>query len=650
MEELTYADRVRLLLSGSYWGNNDLDGRVYSFSVSDGPLGLRTARSKDDGGAAGVYPSVAYPCSAVLSSTFDLGLAEEMGRCLADDAIEKGVDVLLGPGLNLKRLPIAGRNFEYFSEDPLLSGLFAKHYVIGVQAGHVGATIKHYCANNLEYCRHFASSEVDDQTLHELYLRAFFIALEAQPAMVMTSYNLVNGVRMSENGPLIKELRQQGFEGVVVTDWEACKDAKKTIESGTDMIFPFNPERKKEIEDIAAFSLIPEGLVKENSDRVLNLARACESNKSLQKIAYSEEKRSEVALQIAEEGMVLLKNDGVLPLDPKSKVLFTGSPCRDYYRGEGSSRVETARPFLTLDEAYAKFGGTGDYLRSTYFELMSPWMNRLSCPNASEVAKSSEGYEATVIAVGDEPGVESEFYDRESIKLSSCQEQMILDVARHAKKTVVLVYAGSAIDMSGWIDAVDAVLFVGFAGERANEAAAKILLGQVNPSGHLSETFPLKLSDVPAYQSPRDSFAIRYAEKEMVGYRYFQGGRRVLFPFGYGLSYSEFSYADLTIQSRIDAVQVAFRIANISGVKGAAVPQVYVLSPKGEAYELKGFARVELDGGEEKAVGIAIPWRYLTAYRDGAWIKEAGTYRLYVGSHVDDMALTGNFEEGEQTW
>ena len=647
MEELSYAERVRLLLAGSFWGNDDLDGKVYAFSVSDGPLGLRTARSKDDGGAAGVYPSVAYPCAAVLSSTWDLALAEEVGKCLAYDAIDKGVDILLGPGLNIKRLPIAGRNFEYFSEDPLLSGLFAKHYVLGVQSEHLGATIKHYCANNLEYCRHYASSDVDEKTLHELYLRGFFIALEANPAMVMTSYNLVNGVRMSENGQLINELRDQGFNGVIVTDWEACKYAKKTIESGTDMIFPYNPERKKEIETIANCRSVNEDLVKDSSDRVLRLAQTCKENKSLQKPLYSEKKRSNTALKVAEEGMVLLKNNGVLPLNCQSRVLFTGSPCRDYYRGEGSSRVESDLPFLGLDEAYAQLCGQGEYIRSTYFELMSPWMNRLSAPNISEVAKAARGYEATVIAVGDEPGVESEFYDRESIKLSSCQEQMILDIAKHAQKTVVLVYAGSAIDMSGWIDAVDAVLFVGFAGERANEAAAEILLGIVNPSGHLTETFPLNLTDVPAYQSPRDSFHIQYAEQAKVGYRYFQNGRSVLFPFGFGLSYSEFAYSDLTIQSDSQNLVARFNVKNVSEVAGTAVPQLYVLSPLGEAYELKGFAREKLEGGEQKKAEIVVPWRYLTRFHDGAWVKEKGTYRLYIGSHVEDMALMASFEEGE---
>ena len=647
MADLSYDEGVRLLLAGSFWGNDDLGGKVYAFSVSDGPLGLRTARSKDDGGAAGVYPSVAYPCAAVLSSTWDLALAEEVGKCLAYDAIDKGVDILLGPGLNIKRLPIAGRNFEYFSEDPLLSGLFAKHYVLGVQSEHVGATIKHYCANNLEYSRHFASSEIDDKTLHEIYLRGFFIALEAEPSMVMTSYNLVNGVRMSENGQLIAELRKEGFKGVIVTDWEACKDAKKTIESGTDMIFPFNPERKKEIEAIVAGHLVDKGLVKESSERVLRLAEFCQNNKTLQKAVYPVEKRLGIALKVAEKGMVLLKNNGVLPLKKDCKVLFTGSPCRDYYRGEGSSRVESDRPFLGLDEAYAQLGGKGEYLRSTYFELMSPWMNRLAAPNISEVAKAAERYEVTVIAVGDEPGVESEFYDRESIKLSACQEQMIIDVAKHAHKTVVLVYAGSAIDMSGWIDSVDAVLFVGFAGERANEAAARILLGLTNPSGHLTETFPLDLTDVPAYQSPRDSFHIQYAEQEKVGYRYFQNGQPVLFPFGFGLSYSEFAYADLTIHSDSKNLIARFSVRNLSNVPGTAVPQLYVRSPKGEAYELKGFARVELEGGVQKEVEIVVPWRYLTRFRDGAWVKERGTYRLYVGSHVDDLALPGEFKEGD---
>lgn len=643
LKTLSYEEKVRLLMAETYWGNHSLGGKVYAFTVSDGPVGLRCSKNIKEGGENGCYPAVAYPSMQMLAQTWDVGLAREMGQCLADDCIARGVDILLAPGINLKRMPSAGRNFEYLSEDPFLAGTLAKAYVEGVQEKHVGATVKHYCANNLEYCRHYASSEVDERTLRELYLRAFEIAVEAQPYMVMTSYNLVNGVRMAANRELLEILRREfGFEGVVVTDWEACKNAYESIMAGTTMIFPYNTDRARELDAIAERRSVPEEIVDDAAARVLRLAERCEANRALQKIERTEEERSAVALKIAEEGIVLLKNNGVLPLRAEASVLMTGAPCRVYYAGEGSSKVVLRKPFEGLDAAYVRLGGRAEYCRSTYFELMTPWMNRLCGADIPVCCARAAEADVTVIAVGNEPGVESEFYDRERITLSRVEEQTIADIAAHAKKTVVVVYAGAPVDMSAWIDRVDAVVWGGFGGENASEAIAKVLLGLVNPSGRLAETFPLRLEDVPAEHSYRDSFVIRYEEGLRVGYRHFEAEHApVRFPFGFGLSYSEFAYSDLAVRREGDRLKVAFCIKNVSDRDGKETAQVYV-GACGEVAGLKGFAKLFLKAHEVRRVEVEVPVRSLRSYVGGTWQLAAQTYRVAVGKNAREIVLSEN--------
>lgn len=648
VEKLTYAEKVRLLMAENYWGNNSLGGRIYSFVVADGPLGLRRAKDLTDGGGKGCYPSVAYPSAQMLSQTWNTALAREMGNCLAYDCIDLGVDILLGPGVNIKRTPVAGRNFEYFSEDPYISGAFAAEYVRGVQEKHVGATVKHYCANNLEYCRHYVSSEVDEAVLREIYLKPFELAVKAEPYMVMTSYNLVNGVRMSENARLIEVLRKDfGFDGVIVTDWEACKNAKKSIEAGTTMIFPFNAEREKELEEIAKEHSVSEETVDAAARKIIALAERCESDKKLRKAEKSVEERIRVAEEIAEEGIVLLKNNGVLPLCKEQNVLFTGAPCKVYYAGEGSSKVVPCGEYEGLDEEYKKSGGKAFYCRSTYFELMSPWMNRLCGADIPVCCKMAEGADVTVICAGNEPGTESEFYDRERMTLSRVEEQAIKDIAAHSAKTVVVLFAGAPIDMTAWIDCVDAVVWGGFGGQCSAKAVAAVLSGGVNPSGRLTETFPLHLGDVPAEQGYRDSFVIKYSEGLNVGYRYFERcGKPVLFPFGYGLSYSEFAYSDLFTEFSGGEILVSFSVENISRRDGKEVAQVYVGSSCKEycSKELKGFEKIYLHANEKKKVTVRIEVDSFRHYTGGAWRHVSDEYTIYVCKNVNDVQLSAKIK------
>lgn len=643
VKELTYAEKVKLLMAENYWGNNSLGGKIYSFVVADGPLGLRRAKDLKDGGGKGCYPSVAYPSSQTVAQTWNKRLAREMGNCLAYDCMDLGVDILLGPGINIKRTPVAGRNFEYFSEDPVLSGIMAEEYVRGVQEKHIGATVKHYCANNLEYCRHYISSEVNEKVLREIYLKGFEIALKARPYMVMTSYNLVNGVRMSENANLIGVLRRElGFEGVIVTDWEACKDAEASIKAGTTMIFPFNEDRQRELEKIITSHSVPDEIVDEAAQKILELAQKCERDRPFRRTEKTVAERIETAQSIAEEGVVLLKNNGVLPLGKEQNILMTGAPCKVYYAGEGSSKVVPCEEYEGLDVEYERLGGKVKYCRSTYFELMTPWMNRLCGADIPVCCKMAEQADVTVICVGDEPGVESEFYDREKITLSKVEEQAISDISLHAKKTVVVVYAGAPIDMTAWIDKADAVVWGGFGGQCSAKAIAAVLSGIVNPSGRLAETFPLHLSDVPAEQSYRDSFVIKYSEGLNIGYRYFDTyGKPSLFPFGYGLSYSEFVYSDLSVLCEDGVMRVCLCVENISQIDGKEVVQVYIGSGNEDPLkELKAFEKVPLKAHEKKKICINIALNELRRFADGEWKRPVGEYTVYIGKNVSDIQLS----------
>ena len=643
-KNLTYAEKVRMLMAENYWGSNSLGGKVCSFAVADGPLGLRKAKNMADGGGEGCYPSVAYPSAQVLAQTWNRQLAREMGNWLGYDCIDLGVDVLLGPGVNIKRTPVAGRNFEYFSEDPYVSGPMGGEDVRSMQEMHVAASLKHFYATNLEYCRHYASSEVDEATLREIYLKPFELAVRAKPYMVMSSYNLVNGVRMSENPRLLKVLREEfGFDGVIVTDWEACKDAEASITAGTTMIFPYNAERQRELEEAIAAHSLPEEIVEAAARRILELAETCGRDKPLRRAEKTAAERAETAKTIAEEGIVLLKNNGVLPLGREQKVLMTGAPCKLYYAGEGSSRVVPNEEYEGLDAEYRKLGGKAEYCRSAYFELMTPWMNRLCGADVPVCCERAEEADVTVICVGDEPGVESEFYDREKITLSRVEEQMIADISARSKKTVVVVYAGAPIDMTAWIGKVDAVVWGGFGGQCSAKAVAAVLLGDVNPGGRLAETFPLHLSDVPAEQSCRDSFVIRYSEGLNVGYRYFDTyDKPVLFPFGYGLSYSEFAYSGLSAETAGDEIRIGFSVENVSCRDGKEVAQVYVGCGV-EGYplkELKGFEKIPLRAHEKKHVCIKIAVGDLRHFADGEWRHLTDEYTVYVGKNVRDILLS----------
>lgn len=640
IKKLTAKQKVKLVMGADFWTNYDLDGAIYKFVVSDGPVGLRQPVDRTTTEQKDCIKSVAYPSFQTLSNTWDIKLAYKMGRSLGNDCIEQNVDVLLAPGVNIKRLPTCGRNFEYLSEDPYVAGVFAREYIKGVQDKHVGTSLKHFCCNNTEKSRNWISSEVDERTLREIYLRPFEIALEAKPWTVMSSYNLVNGVRMSEHGKLYGLLRNTfGFDGMIMSDWEAVKDSEASLNAGCNWEMPFSAAHQKEMLEKAE-RLDPEKL-DESAKRVIALAEKCEKESKLRKTDMTPEQRRAVALEIEEEGIVLLKNDGALPLK-KEKIFVTGAAAWHSYFGGGSSNVYPEREFEPLETAL-KNEGADAYYGESVWEVIGCASN---LGNLKQAVREAASADCTVLCVGEPNTCEYEGADRQHIKLSKEEELAIHELAEASEKLIVVVYAGAAVDMSGWIDDADAVVWAGYGGEYANKAVAEVLTGKVNPSGKLTETFPLALEDVPAENAYADGAVMLYSEGLNVGYRYFDTFNvPVLFPFGFGLSYSEFEYGNLTVERKGDKVKVAFDIENVSDTDGKEVAQIYVREITKEVYrpykELKAFEKVFIKARGKVRVETELDksaFAYYSVAKD-CWTVHGGVFEIMVGASADEILL-----------
>lgn len=645
VKKLSVEDRVKLTMGADRWSNYDVDGKLYKLHVSDATVGMRTSVQSDDG-TERILPAVAYPSAQIVANTWNPSLARKMGNAVANDCIERNVDVVLGPGLNIKRVPQNGRNFEYFSEDPYLTGVFGREYIRGVQEKHVGTCMKHYCCNNQEFSRWWVSVEVDERTLREIYLEAFRIACEAKPWSVMCSYNLVNGRRMSENGKLYTVLRKEfGFDGIVVSDWDAVKNQQASIEQGLALTMPYCEELQNATLRAAANGSLDEAALNDCAQQVADFVDKCQAEAKLRKIDMSLDERRGVALDIAREGMVLLKNDCALPLKSGASCFVTGAPSFRYYYGGGSSEVTAEAPFVPLDIELNACGVKATWAESIW-EIAA---DKANVGHIEEALKAAALADVTVLAVGNPSSTELEGFDRQGIKLTNEEEQIIHDFARVSNLLVVAVYAGSAVDMSEWIDDVDAVVWAGYGGQHGNRALAEILTGKVNPSGRLTETFPLHLDDVPANESYADGTVIAYEEHLNVGYRYFDTfGKAVLFPFGFGLSYSRFYRDNLTVAPNDKGgYDVSFDVTNTSDVDGYDVPQVYVGELVSCVYrpskELKGFAKVFVTAGETEHVTISLDRHAFEYYSvaDDKWLVNDTVFEIYVGDNAsnDDLSV-----------
>ena len=650
IKSLTIDEKIDLLTGTDYWtAGFESD----SFIVQDGPCGLKNM--KTEFGVA--KPCTAMPSLTGVAASWNRELSRLDGEIIGDDCCEREVDVILAPGINIKRTPLCGRNFEYPSEDPLLSGEVAKAYIEGVQSRGIGTSLKHFCCNNRETNRIALSSELDERTLHEIYLAAFEKAIEAKPWTIMCSYNRLNGVYACENRYLLKDILRDrlGFDGVVVSDWGAVQTPWRSVKATVDLTMPGYKTFAPNVRDAYDRGLITEAEIDECAIRVLELLEKTKAQPK--KPIYTQDERHAAALRIAQECIVLLKNeDNILPLTG-GKIHVDGI-FKEHaaISGGGSAFVVSDYPEKTLaEEISARLGDQAEMIET---------IARMDCRgftlHINKIYEAAYDADVTILAVGTDKNIEAESFERASLKLPHAVETVILQTAEVTDNLVVVLEAGSAIDVTAWIDKVKALVYAPFIGEAAQEAIADVLTGKVNPSGKLSETFPLCLEDTYVGSYLTNSFWERYSEGVFVGYRYYDSAELdVAFPFGYGLSYANFEYSDLEIvkKSELD-YDVSFTVTNTSDVDGKEACQLYVRDVFSYVSrpdkELKGFDKVSLAAGESCRVTIPLNKRSFAFYSPTThdWFVENGDFEILVGASSRDIRLAGKIRielpEGEQ--
>ncbi|VEP39716.1 MULTISPECIES: glycoside hydrolase family 3 C-terminal domain-containing protein [Tessaracoccus] len=643
IETLTTLEKAALLSGKNVWESRDLPRHgVPSFFMADGPHGVRKqVGSGDHLGLNASEPATCFPTSATVACSWDVELADAVGHALGREARALDVDVLLGPGLNLKRSPLGGRNFEYFSEDPYLSGKLAAAYVRGIQAEGVAATPKHYAANSQELRRMSSDSVVDERTLRELYLTAFEIVVrEAAPRALMSSYNRVNGTYAHENHHLLTEILrgEWGFDGVVVSDWGGSNDPVAAIAAGANLEMPApGLDSVRQLVEAVRDGRLDEADLTARAAEVLRLAL---DGRRTPRPEIDRDAHHDLARRAAEESMVLLRNeDGILPLAPGTRVALIGDMAdTPRYQGAGSSAVNPTR----LSSPREALAGSG--LQLTAFAQGYRRHSPVDHDLERDAVAAAADADVALLYLGLDEISESEGVDRRHIDLPDAQLSLLRAVAAANPNVVVVLSAGSVVD-TGWVDQTHAVLHGYLSGQAGAEAAVRLLTGDATPSGKLAETYPLALTDTPTFgRFPAEGRTSVYREGLFVGYRHAEAaGRPVRYPFGHGLSYTTFSYSDLALTD--DSAE--FTVTNTGSVPGAEVAQLYVATPDSAVVrpekELKGFAKISLAPGESQRVTIAFDrytWRHFDP-TTGAWMTEEGPRRVLIGASSTDLRLSG---------
>jgi beta-glucosidase len=652
ISQMTLEEKAALCTGASPWTTTPVERLgIPELIMSDGPHGVRRV---PDVNAMAIesLPATCFPTASCLASTWDMDLLRTMGEALAEECIALNVDVLLGPGANMKRSPLGGRNFEYFSEDPYLAGEMAANLINGIQSRGVGTSLKHYAANNQEFQRFSISAEVDERTLREIYLPAFEKAVKnAKPWTVMCSYNKVNGTFASEHHHLLTDIlkNEWGFEGLVVSDWGAVRDRVAALKGGLDLEMPGPQERRvKAVVEAVRSGELDETVLDESVRRILNVVfKARETPKNG---TFDVDAHHELAHKIATEGMILLKNNGLLPLKGQQHIAVIGRAAENaHFQGGGSSHINPTRVAVPFKELKAQAPNA----ELTYAEGY-PTDNSFRQDMIDQAVGLAASADVAVLYIALPAFKESEGYDRTDLDLTEQQVALIKAVTKVQPQTVVVLNNGAPIAMSAWIDDVAAVLEGWMMGQAGGAAIADILFGKVNPCGKLAETFPLKLSDTPAHINwPGGAGQVRYGEGLFIGYRYYDAREMsVLFPFGYGLSYTTFSYSNAKVSAQTfkdaEGVTVIVDVTNTGKLAGKEIVQVYVHDRKSMLVrprkELKGFAKVELQPGETKTVSIPLDSRAFAYYHPEykQWITEAGDFDILIAASATDVrhALT----------
>ena len=639
--DMTLEEKAGLCGGADFWHTRAVERLgIPQFMMSDGPHGLRKQEEKADHLSINEsIKAVCFPAACATASSFDTGLIQRMGETIGDECQAENLAIVLGPAVNIKRSPLCGRNFEYFSEDPYLAGEMAAAFINGVQSRDVGTSIKHFAANNQEYFRMSNDSSVSERALREIYLPAFETAVKkAQPWTVMCSYNKINGTYASDNEWLLsKVLRDDwGFEGFVMTDWGAVDDRVQGIRAGLELEMPgpaiVNTQR---IIDAVQSGELDEKLLDRACERILKVV--CRFAEHRRSCVFDREADHKKAEEIEAECAVLLQNNGVLPLKAGAKVAFIGEFAeKPRYQGGGSSHINAARITSALEAAKAS-GRNIEYVKG--FPADRDESDLAELERAVAAARAAD---VAVIFAGLPDSFESEGYDRQNMDMPACQNALIAAVAAAQPNTVVVLHNGSPIALP-WADSVAAILEMYLGGEGVGAATDALLYGDAVPSGHLAESFPLRLQDNPSYLNfNTDPRVCRYAEDVFVGYRYYEKKEMpVRFPFGHGLSYTRFEIANARLsQPELDdngCVQVTVDVTNTGDRAGKCVTQLYVSdlngTPDRPVKELKGFAKTELQPGETKQVSFSVDKRALSFYSEalGDWFAPSGKYALLIG-------------------
>lgn len=652
VSKLTLEEKISLVSGKDFWHTVDIDRlHIPSVMLSDGPHGLR--KQTDGGDHLGVSNSVTavcFPPACALASSFDRKLVSEVGRLIGEESQAEDIAVVLGPAVNIKRSPLGGRNFEYFSEDPYLTGELASSYIDGVQSTGTGTSLKHFAVNNQEKRRLTVSAEVDERALREIYLRGFETAVKkSSPSTVMCSYNRVNGVQVSENKYLLNDILRDewGWRGVVVSDWGAVNDRSKGLKAGLDLEMPSSSGiGARNIRKALDNGELEEADLDKACRRILNLVFKWKQNR--QSFEFDRESHHEKAKQAALGTAVLLKNDGdVLPLNNKQNIVFIGEFAeKPRYQGGGSSHI---RPY----KVSGALEGVADNPRIKYAKGYETGRKDNSALIREAVTLAADS-DAAVIFAGLPDEYESEGFDRRHMRMPEEQNALISAVAAVQSNTVVVLHNGSAVEMP-WIDSVPSVLECYLGGEAVGEAQLDLLFGRVSPSGKLAESFPKKLSDTPCYEYfPGTADTSEYRESIYVGYRYYRTfGKQTLFPFGHGLSYTQFKYSDLKTDNKnifdSHGASVSVTVTNTGKYAGAEVVQLYISALNPSVFrsriELRGFEKVFLEPGESRAVTMRLEAEDFAYYnvKEKAFVCENGNYDILIGSSSEDIRLRDRF-------
>ena len=657
LEELSVAEKAAMLSGGSEWDSrgNEKAG-IPSFVMSDGPHGVRRQLGEGDHlGLGASKPATCFPTAGTVANSWDPALAEEMGEALGQEAHDLDVNVLLGPGMNIKRNPLCGRNFEYYSEDPIVAGRMAAGLIRGIQSNGVSACPKHFAVNSQELRRQASNSVVDERTMREIYLTAFEIAVrEAAPMTIMTSYNEINGVYAHENKHLLQDILRDewGFDGMVVSDWGGSNSAVAAVKAGGSLEMPSPGYTSvRELEGAVKAGTLSEADLNARAAEVAKIARLTKTEgvgrDDLLKDAVAAA-HHEVARKVAENSSVLLKNAAAaLPLAAGTRVAVIGDMAKTpRFQGSGSSKVNATREENILDELKNAAAATGVTVAGYAQGYDRQGTKNQTLIDEAKTLAAADTTDAVIAVVGLDERSESEGLDRSTMAIPQVQNDLVNALTATGKPVIIVLVAGSPVELP-WFDAVSAILYVGLSGQAGASATVRALTGQINPSGHLAETWPISYVDCPSagWYSAIGRDAI-YREGPFIGYRYYETANvPVRFPFGYGLSYATFTYSNLTA----DETGVQFTVTNDSDVPGATVAQLYVTGPSDgvlrPARELKGFAKVQLDAHESKTVRIEFD-RYTFRHFDtaaNAWRTESGVWTLAVGTNAEDLPLTCEF-------